>query len=207
MLVQLLRMHYLLARARLRSAASRVTIWLVGLALVAVNVGVVLLGGRSGSLAHLLGRDYEFAEAALAGLFLDGLVATAFLGLGGRTRLSDRRLRQYPLGAVDRFVAVHLLGVLGPLWILLTLLAGGFTLRLLQSAGPRLAVGLAVVALFVLLSYLAVDASLACLDLAMQALARGRWLTAPALGLVPLAIALAFAVVRLPWSADARIKP
>jgi hypothetical protein len=79
----------------------------------------VLSGGFAGALAMVRsGQAERMAQGALSMLFFQAILVANLLGLGMNAIFSERELRRYPLTAVDRLLAPHVIAILDPFWSL-----------------------------------------------------------------------------------------
>jgi len=127
----LVRLRYQLLWAKTRSRNGRIALFLAGYLLLVLLISLLASGGFGAALlAVRSGRAEKVAQAVLAGLFVEGVLAANILGFGMNAVFADTELRRYPLNAREREMARHLTGILDPFWFLFLALELGLALGL-----------------------------------------------------------------------------
>src|SRR3954447_4802867 len=128
---ELIRLRYKLLWAKTRSRNGRIALFLAGYLLLVLTIALLASGGFGAALlAVRSGKAEKVAQAVLAGLFIEGILAANILGFGMNAVFADTELRRYPLTARERELARHLTGILDPFWFLFLALELGLALGL-----------------------------------------------------------------------------
>ncbi|HEY1338070.1 MAG TPA: hypothetical protein VGF59_11205, partial [Bryobacteraceae bacterium] len=122
----------------------------------------------AGIQAVRMGKAELVAQIVLTALFVQAILATVMLGFGMNAVFSDVELRRYPLGAVDRFVARHLIGILDPFWFLVFILEVGLFLGIYFAGTIGFWLGFLALLLLFVTNYLAARAVGIIIDRLMQ---------------------------------------
>jgi len=147
----LIRLRYKLLWANTRTRNGKIALFFAGYLLLVMVIALLGAGGTgAGMIAIRSGHGSELAGALLGGIFMQGLLASVILGFGMATIFSETELRRYPLGAAERRVTRHFIGIADPFWILFFVLDLGIAFGLfLFGAGAFWSGLLAVLLLFV----------------------------------------------------------
>ena len=100
------------------------------------------------------GKAVLITRIVLTSLFAQALLATVMLGFGMSAIFSDLELRRYPVGAFDRRLVRHLIGIIDPFWMLTLALDLGLVIGLYVLGAAKLLERLLAVLLLVLANYL-----------------------------------------------------
>ncbi len=119
LITALIGLRYKLLWAKTRSRNGRIALFLVGYLLLAVIIALLAAGGlAAGIVAIRSGQAERIVRIALLTLFLQAVLAANILGFGLSDIFSDTELRRYPLNALDRGIARHVIGIVDPFWVL-----------------------------------------------------------------------------------------
>jgi len=121
-------------------------------------IALLTAGGfAAGIVAIRAGQAEKITQAVLSVLFLQGVLAANILGFGLNAIFSDTELRRYPLDALHRRLASHVIGILDPFWFLFLALEFGLAAGVsVLGAGSFWRGTIAVILLFVC-NYLAAN--------------------------------------------------
>jgi len=151
----LIRLRYKLLWAKTRTRNGKIALFMSGYLLLVFVLVVLAAGGfGAGMVAVRSGKAEWIARAVLSGLFLNALMAAIILGFGMNAVFSDAALRRYPLQAIDRLAARHLIGMLDPFWYLFLALELGLAIGLYALGAGGFWVGVAAVLLLFVSNYL-----------------------------------------------------
>jgi hypothetical protein len=127
----LIRLRYKLLWAKTRSRSGKIALFFAGYLLLAMVMAFLSMGGiGAGMQAIRSGKGPLVAGIALAGIYLQGLLASVVLGFGMAAIFSDTELRRYPLKERERRLARHFIGIADPFWYLFLALDLGVALGL-----------------------------------------------------------------------------
>jgi hypothetical protein len=115
-----------------------------------------------------LGKAQILAQAVLASLFLQTLLATVIMGFGMNAMFSEKELRRYPITALERRLTRHLIGIIDPFWFFSLALEIGLVLGLYGMGAGSLVAGLVAVLLLFISNYLCARVLGGIIDSAMQ---------------------------------------
>jgi hypothetical protein len=151
----LITLRYKLLWAKTRSRNGRIAIFLAGYLLLAALIALLTTGGVSAAIIAIRGGHGEkIAQAVLAAVFLEALLASNILGFGLNAVFSDLELRRYPLNALERRLTRHLIGIVDPFWFLFLALELGLALGMYGAGAGSFWFGLIAVLLFFVANYL-----------------------------------------------------
>jgi len=152
---ELIRLRYKLMWAKTRSRNGRIAMFLTGYLLLIVVVSLLATGGFGAALMAVRnGKGELVAQAVLGAIFLEAVFASNLLGFGLNAIFSDGELRRYPLSAVSRAVARHLIGLADPFWLLFFALELGLAVGLYVAGAGFFWLGLIAVLLLFVCNYL-----------------------------------------------------
>jgi len=195
----LVRLRYRLLWAQARTSSGRIAILLMVYLLVMLVFLFFSLGGFGAAMVGVkLGRGEAIARGVLTSLFVWGIMISVVFGVGPRAAFSDVVLRRYPLTAIGRLTARHLIGLLDPVWFLLVASAIGLAIGFAVLGAGSVFVGLPAALLFIAVSYLATVLLLSLIDRTMQSGTGATVLSAVAFGL------LSFSGLAISWLLDPR---
>lgn len=165
----LVRLRYQLIWAQARTGRGKVAL-LIFLYLFLIVLGFLVgLGGLGAAVAGVkLGKAEIIARGMLSGLHIGAVTTSLFFGIGPRAAFSDPVLRRYPLTAAQRLAVRHLIGLIDPVWFLLTTSTFGLALGLVVAGVGSVASNLAAAALFSLAAYLTAVLLLSIVDRLLQ---------------------------------------
>ncbi|MGO9260587.1 MAG: hypothetical protein ACLQU1_30410 [Bryobacteraceae bacterium] len=127
----LIRLRYKLLWAKTRSRSGKIALFFAGYLLLVMVMAFLSMGGiGAGMQAIRSGKGPLVAGIALAGIYLQGLLASVVLGFGMAAIFSDTELRRYPLKERERRLARHFIGIADPFWYLFLALDLGVALGL-----------------------------------------------------------------------------
>jgi hypothetical protein len=190
----LVRLRYRLIWAQARTSNGRVVL-LFALYLIGGSAALLMALGSFG--VAVVEADFDrsglVARWALTIFFINGAYLSVMFGVGTHAAFAEESLRRYPLNARERFIVRQLIGLLDPVWMILTIgvfsLAGGFA----WLGKGSIITGFPAALFFVAASYLATATLLSIISLIMRSRA-GAALTGMIvllfISLGPLAIAL-----------------
>jgi hypothetical protein len=152
---ELIQLRYKLMWAKTRSRNGKIALFAIGYLLFLLIFALLAAGGfGAGIVAIRTGKAEQVAEIVLSGLFLNAVFTTILLGFGMSAVFSDVELRRYPIGARERFVARHFLGIVDPFWFLVLALEMGLAVGLYTFGSFSLWNGAVAVVLLVMCGYL-----------------------------------------------------
>jgi hypothetical protein len=151
----LVRLRYKLLWAKTRSRNGRIALFVVCYLLLVLLIAVFASGGFGAALVAVRTGKAEFvAQAVLASLYLQAVVAAVVLGFGVNANFSEAQLRRYPLKAQERRMARHFIGILDPFWFLILALELGLVVGLYVASAASFWLGLMAVLLLFVSNYL-----------------------------------------------------
>jgi hypothetical protein len=169
LIAELVRLRYKLLWARTRSRNGRIALFIVGY-LLFVLLAILLSAGGLGAavVAVRSGQAEKVAQIVLGSLFLQALLGTVIMGFGMDATFSDLELRRYPVGALERRLTRHLIGIVDPFWFLVLALELGLAVGLYVMGAASFWMGLIAVLLLFLCNYLFARVFGALVDRMMQ---------------------------------------
>jgi hypothetical protein len=152
---ELIRLRYKLLWARTRSRNGRIALFIVGYLLFALVVALLSAGGfGAGMVAVRTGQAEMVAQIVLGSLFLQAVLGTVIMGFGMNATFSDFELRRYPVGALERRLTRHLVGIVDPFWFLVLALELGLAVGLYAMGAASFWLGTIAVLLLFVCNYL-----------------------------------------------------
>jgi hypothetical protein len=152
---ELIRLRYKLLWARTRSRNGRIALFIVGYLLFALVVALLSAGGfGAGMVAVRSGQAEKVAQIVLGSLFLQALLGTVIMGFGMDATFSDFELRRYPVGALERRLTRHLIGIVDPFWFLVLALELGLAVGLYAMGAASFWLGVIAVLMLFVCNYL-----------------------------------------------------
>jgi hypothetical protein len=147
----LIKLRYKLMWAKTRSRNGRIALFMVGYLLVVLLIALLAAGGlAAGIVAIRAGQGERIVQTVLFALFLQAVFASNIMGFGLNAIFSDTELRRYPLSALDRRLARHLIGIADPFWFFFLALEFGLAVGIsVMGAGSFWRGTVAVLLLFV----------------------------------------------------------
>src|SRR5580700_4252554 len=117
---RLVGLRYKLLWAQTRTRNGRIALFLVGYACALLVLIAFTAGGYGAAmLAVRSGQAELVARVVLGALFLNAIIASVVMGFGVNAAFSDAALRRFPLNALERLAARHVIGILEPMWIII----------------------------------------------------------------------------------------
>jgi hypothetical protein len=164
-LFALVRLRYKLIWAQARTTSGRMAMLFV-IYLILLLVGLFLvLGGAATAVAGIRSGEGEtIARGTLTGLMVSAIITSLVFGVGPRTAFADEVLRRYPLNAFERNAARHFVGIIDPIWFLLSASAVGLAVGLALLDAGSLVWGLPAALLYIAICYLTTVFLLSLLD-------------------------------------------
>lgn len=137
--------------AKTRSRNGRIALFMVGYLLVVLLIALLAAGGlAAGIVAIRAGQAERIVQTVLFALFLQAVFASNIMGFGLNAIFSDTELRRYPLAALDRRLARHLIGIVDPFWFFFLALEFGLAAGIsVMGAGSFWRGTIAVLLLFI----------------------------------------------------------
>src|SRR5258707_10611842 len=118
---ELIKLRYKLMWAKKRTRNGKIALFFAGYILLIMVIVIVSAGGLgAGILAVRSGKAYPLAAALLGGMFLQAVLATVLPGFGMGAIFADSEMRRYPLLARERRFVRHLIGILDPVFFLVS---------------------------------------------------------------------------------------
>jgi hypothetical protein len=181
----LVRLRYKLIWAHMRTGSGRMA-GLFMLYLLGASIGsLMLLSGFGAPLADdVFGKDGFFARWMLTGFFINGVGLSLLFGIGVRDVFNEDSLRRYPLNERERFAVRQAIGLLDPVWLVLSLGVLGVTLGFFWLGKGVLLAGLVGAGLFIYANYLATSIFLLVIGAMMRTRRGSAILAGGALALV-----------------------
>jgi hypothetical protein len=152
---ELVRLRYKLLWARTRNRNGRIALFITGyllLVLVAILLGAGGIG--AGILAVRSGHAEKVAQIVLGSLFIQATLGTIIMGFGMNATFSDFELRRYPVGALERRLTRHLIGIVDPFWFLVLAVELGLAVSLYVMGAASFWAGIAAILLLFVCNYL-----------------------------------------------------
>jgi hypothetical protein len=180
--------------ASARTGSGRIALFFL-LYLLLIIFGLFFgMGGFGAALAGVqLGKGEAIARGTLTGLLVSAIMTSLFFGIGSRAAFSDAALRRFPLSSTERLAVRHFIGLIDPIWFLLSASAFGLAVGLALAGVGSLVFGLAAAPLFILSSYLIAVLLLSLIDRVLQSSAGAALLSVLALA------ALSFSGMAVAW--------
>ncbi len=151
----LIGLRYKLLWARTRTRNGRIALFVAGYLLFVLAAILLAAGGLGAGVAAVRsGKAQAVAQIVLGSLFLQALLGTVIMGFGMNAAFSDFELRRYPVGARERRLARHLIGIVDPYWFLVLALELGLAVGLYLFGSASLGLGVAAVLLLFVCNYL-----------------------------------------------------
>jgi hypothetical protein len=155
LIAELVRLRYKLLWARTRTRNGRIALFIVGYLLFALVAVLLTAGGfGAGMVAVRSGQAEKVAEIVLGSLFFQAVLGTVIMGFGMNATFSDFELRRYPVGALERRLTRHLIGIVDPFWFLVLALELGLAIGLYAMGAASFFTGVAAVLLLFVCNYL-----------------------------------------------------
>jgi len=165
----LVRLRYRLLWAKTRSRSGRIALFLAGYILLVMLIALGASGGFGAALSAVRsGRAEMVAQIALSILFVEALIATTILGFGMNAIFSESELRRYPVNAIERRLARHLVGIVDPFWFLFLALELGLAVGLYVAGAGSFWLGFLATLLLFVCNYLAARVLALIVDRLMQ---------------------------------------
>jgi hypothetical protein len=195
----LIKFRYRLIWAQVRTRNGRIAL-LFATYLLGASAGVLfLLSGFGGAMtSDLFTKDGFFARWMLSGFFINGLGLSLLFGVGVRDTFAEDSLRRYPLDARERFAIRHVIGLLDPIWLLLSLGVIGMVLGFAWFRHAVLVPGLIAALLFIYANYLTTSLLLLLIGLMMRTRRGSAILAGLALALAS-SVSVAISVASVKW--------
>jgi hypothetical protein len=151
----LIRLRYKLLWARTRTRNGRIALFISGYLLFALVLILLTAGGLgAGIVAVRSGKAQTVAQIVLGSLFAQALLGTVIMGFGMNATFSDFELRRYPVGAMERRLTRHLIGIIDPFWFLVLALGLGLAVGLYVYGAASFWLGVTAVLLLFVCNYL-----------------------------------------------------
>jgi hypothetical protein len=151
----LVRLRYKLLWARTRSRNGRIALFIVGYLLFALVVALLSAGGfGAGMVAVRSGQAEKVAQIVLGSLFLQAVLGTVIMGFGMNATFSEFELRRYPVGALERRLTRHFIGIVDPFWFFILALDLGLAVGLYAMGAASFWLGVTAVLLLFVCNYL-----------------------------------------------------
>ena len=151
----LVRLRYKLMWARTRTRNGKIALFFIGYLLLVMIVALLAAGGIGAAiLAVRSGKALLITRIVLTSLFAQALLATVLMGFGMSAIFSDVELRRYPIGASERQLVRHLVGIIDPFWLLTLALELGLLVGLYAMDAASLLLGFVAVLLLFVSNYL-----------------------------------------------------
>jgi hypothetical protein len=169
LVAELIRLRYKLLWARTRTRNGRIALFIIGY-LLFVLVAVLLSAGGfgAGMVAVRSGQAEKVAQIVLGSLFLQAVLGTVIMGFGMNATFSELELRRYPVGALERRLTRHLIGIVDPFWFLVLALDLGLAVGLYAMGAASFWLGVTAVLLLFVCNYLFARVCSVVLDRMMQ---------------------------------------
>ena len=166
---ELVRLRYKLLWARTRTRNGRIALFMTGYLLFVLVMILLAAGGLgAGILAVQSGKAQMVAEIVLGSLFVQAVLATILMGFGMNAIFSDFELRRYPIGARERRLTRHLIGIVDPFWFFVLALDLGLAVGLYVYGAAPFWLGVVAVLLLFVCNYLFARVFGAFVDRLMQ---------------------------------------
>jgi hypothetical protein len=165
----LVRFRYRLVWAGARTGSGRIALFFLLYVLLAIFGLFFVLGGFGAAVAGVqLGEGEAITRGVLTGLLVTAITTSLFFGIGSRAAFSDAALRRFPLSSTERLAVRHLIGLIDPIWFLLSASAFGLAVGLALAGAGSLVFGLVAAPLFIVASYLIAVLLLSIIDRVLQ---------------------------------------
>jgi hypothetical protein len=135
----LIGLRYKLMWAKTRTRNGKIALFLTGYLVLVLVIALLAAGGFGAAVVAVrAGKALLITRIVLTSLSAQALLATVMLGFGMSAIFSDFELRRFPIGAFDRRLVRHLIGIIDPFWILTLALDLGLVIGLyVLGAGTR----------------------------------------------------------------------
>jgi hypothetical protein len=151
----LIRLRYKLMWARTRTRNGKIALFLIGYLLLVMVVALLGAGGVGAAMVAVRsGKALLITRIVLTSLFAQALLATVMMGFGMSSIFSDVELRRYPIGASERRLVRHLVGIIDPFWLLTLALELGLLVGLYVMDAASFLAGFVAILLLFLANYL-----------------------------------------------------
>ncbi len=152
---ELVKLRYKLIWAKTRTRNGKIALFFAGYILLIMALAILSAGGLGAGIAAVQsGKGFPIAAALLAGIYVQGMLASVLLGFGMNTIFSDAEMRRYPLRSGERLLVRHLIGILDPFWYLILALDLGMAMGMHIFGAGSFWLGLIAVLLLFLSNYL-----------------------------------------------------
>jgi hypothetical protein len=194
LLWELIQLRYRLIWAQARTSNGKI---IMLFALYMLGASAALTMAFSGIGTAFSGSTFDNGDFIvrwmLTVFFINGFCLSVMFGVGTQAAFSDESLRRYPLNARERFTVRMIIGLLDPIWVILTIGVLGLVIGFVWFGRGLLITGLPAAILFVASSYLATAVALSLIGVVMRSRAGAALIGIIVLLLVtlgPLAISL-----------------
>lgn len=151
----LVKMRYKLLWAQARTGAGKAAIFFAVYLVGVIIFALVTLGFIStGIMAANSGRTHIAVQGILGSFFISGLTVSLLMGVGPSAAFADNVLKRYPLSGRWRFIGQHLIGILDPVWLLISGSLLGLAIGLQWMGVCSIVLSVPVLAVFLVASYL-----------------------------------------------------
>ncbi|MGH9851200.1 MAG: hypothetical protein ACREBD_15290 [Blastocatellia bacterium] len=165
----LVRLRYRLIWAQARTSNGKIALLF---ALYLLGASAALLLAVSGLGAAIADTDFNqnglVARWMLTIFFINGACLSIMFGVGTQAAFAEESLRRYPLSGQERFIVRQIIGLLDPIWMILSVgvfgLVGGFA----WLGKGAIITGLPAALFFIAASYLATTGLLSIISLIMR---------------------------------------
>jgi hypothetical protein len=156
LLSELVKLRYKLMWAKTRSRNGKIAIFFTGYLLLVLLLALFGAGGAgAGFKAVRMGQGALVAQIVLTAVFVQAIMASILLGFGMNAVFTDVELRRYPVPALDRRAARHLIGIVDPFWLLVLIVELGLFFGLYVAGAAGFWFGFLSVILLLATNYLA----------------------------------------------------
>jgi hypothetical protein len=156
LLRELVKLRYKLMWAKTRTRNGKIAIFFTGYLLLVLLLALFGAGGiGAGFGAVRVGKAELVAQIVLTALFCQAIMASILLGFGMNAVFTEVELRRYPVTALDRRVARHLIGIVDPFWLAIFILELGLFVGLYVAGAAGFWFGFVSVILLLAANYLA----------------------------------------------------
>ncbi len=191
----LVRLRYQLVWARARTSKSRMALLFM---LYLLGISVALLMALGGLGAAIVDADFRqdglVLRWVLTAFFINGVGLSLMFGVGTQAAFAEESLRRYPMSGRERFIVRQVIGLLDPVWVILTAGVFGLATGFARFGEGALVTGLPAAVLFIAASHLTTVCLLSVIAVIMRSRTGAAILGVSALLFVsfgPLAISLA----------------
>ena len=158
-------LRYRLIWAQARSSQGMISALLALYLLGILGALLFAFGGVGAAMAAIiLGQGESISRWMLTSLYANGFGLSLLFGFGARAAFTDLALRRFPLGAGQRFLVRHGIGIFDPVWTLLVCGALGLALGMFWLKAGSLLPGVIAAVLFIFASYLTTAALLSIVN-------------------------------------------